>query len=126
MAFDSENPSVETADNSFWPILREVFWGTTRDFTEGPIGTALFILSIPMVVEMAAEATRVLGSMPRLEQASTDSNIPISMGIPAITLGAGGTSGKSHTLDEWYDPRERDLGLKRALLVLLGMVGTRK
>jgi hypothetical protein len=48
------------------------------------------------------------------------------MGIPAITLGAGGTSGNSHTLDEWYDPRDRDLGLKRALLVMLGMVGRKR
>jgi hypothetical protein len=45
------------------------------------------------------------------------------MGIPAITLGAGGSSGSSHSLDEWYDPRDRDLGLKRGLLVILGVVG---
>jgi tripeptide aminopeptidase len=76
-----------------------------------------------LLVELAVAATRVMGCVPRLDQASTDSNIPISMGIPAITLGGGGTSGNSHTLDEWYDPRGRHLGLKRALLVLLGMAG---
>ena len=75
------------------------------------------------LVELAVEATRLLGVEPRLDQASTDSNLPISLGIPAITLGAGGTSGCSHSLDEWYDPRGRDLGLKRGLLVILGMVG---
>ena len=75
------------------------------------------------LVEVALEATRVLGVTPRLDQSSTDSNLPISLGIPAITLGAGGSSGSSHSLDEWYDPRERDLGLKRGLLVVLGMVG---
>ena len=77
------------------------------------------------LVEIALEATRMLGFEPRLDQSSTDSNLPISMGVPAITLGAGGTSGFSHTLDEWYDPRERDKGLKRGLLVILGMVGHR-
>jgi acetylornithine deacetylase/succinyl-diaminopimelate desuccinylase-like protein len=77
------------------------------------------------LVEIALEATRMLGFEPRLDQSSTDSNLPISMGIPAITLGAGGTSGFSHTLDEWYDPRDRDKGLKRGLLVILGMVGHR-
>jgi acetylornithine deacetylase/succinyl-diaminopimelate desuccinylase-like protein len=77
------------------------------------------------MVELAQEATRALGFTPRLEMASTDSNLPISMGIPAITLGAGGSSGNSHTLDEWYDPRGRDLALKRALLVMLGTVGIR-
>jgi len=74
------------------------------------------------LVELAMEATKLLGVEPRLDQSSTDSNLPISLGIPAITLGAGGTSGSSHSLDEWYDPRGRDLGLKRGLLVILGIV----
>ena len=75
------------------------------------------------LVELAIEATRLLGVEPRLDQSSTDSNLPISLGILAITLGAGGTSGCSHSLDEWYDPRGRDQGLKRGLLVVLGMAG---
>ena len=75
------------------------------------------------LVRLAIEATRALGFEPRLDQSSTDSNLPISLGIPAITLGAGGTSGFSHTLDEWYSPRNRELGLKRGLLVILGTVG---
>ncbi|MDQ5846335.1 MAG: M20/M25/M40 family metallo-hydrolase [Acidobacteriota bacterium] len=75
------------------------------------------------IVRLACEATEAVGSTPRLNRASTDSNLPISLGIPAITLGAGGTSGNSHALDEWYDPRGRDAGLKRALLVVLGMAG---
>ena len=74
------------------------------------------------LVELALEATKLLGIEPRLDQSSTDSNLPISLGIPAITLGAGGTSGSSHTLAEWFDPTNRDLGLKRALLVILGVV----
>jgi acetylornithine deacetylase/succinyl-diaminopimelate desuccinylase-like protein len=75
------------------------------------------------LVELALEATKLLGVEPRLDQSSTDSNLPISLGIPAITLGAGGSSAYSHSLDEWYDPRGRHLGLKRGLLVILGMVG---
>ena len=75
------------------------------------------------LVKLALEATRFLGVEPRLDQSSTDSNLPISLGIPAITLGAGGASGASHTLAEWYEPRERDKGLKRGLLVILGLAG---
>jgi tripeptide aminopeptidase len=75
------------------------------------------------LVRLAAEATRALGSKPFLDCSSTDSNIAISRGLPAITIGAGGASGSTHTLDEWYDPQGRDLGLKRALLVALGTVG---
>lgn len=74
------------------------------------------------LVKLAIEATRFLGIEPRLDQSSTDANLPISLGIPAITLGAGGTSGGSHTLAEWYEPRDRDKGLKRGLLVILSLV----
>ena len=77
------------------------------------------------LVRLAEEATRAVGSRPQLDCSSTDSNIPISLGVPALTLGAGGSSGNSHTPEEWYDPRGRDLGLKRALLVILGTVGLR-
>ena len=73
------------------------------------------------IVSLAQEATRALEAKPVLERASTDSNVPIALGIPAITLGAGGTSGNPHRIDEWYDPRDRHLGLKRALLVMLGL-----
>jgi acetylornithine deacetylase/succinyl-diaminopimelate desuccinylase-like protein len=76
-----------------------------------------------LLVQLAMEATRALGFSPILDQASTDSNLPIALGIPAITLGGGGASGNSHTLAEWYDPSNRELGLKRGLLVVLGMVG---
>ena len=75
------------------------------------------------LVLLALEATRSLGSRPYLDCSSTDSNIAISLGLPAVTIGAGGSSGNTHTLDEWYDPRGRDAGLKRALLVTLGTVG---
>lgn len=76
-----------------------------------------------LIVQLAVEATRAVGHTPVLERSSTDSNIAISLGIPAITLGAGGSSGNSHTLEEWYDPRGRDVGLQRALLLLLGLAG---
>jgi rhodanese-related sulfurtransferase len=78
------------------------------------------------LVRLAAEATRTLGARPYLDCSSTDSNIAISRGLPAVTIGAGGTSGNTHTLDEWYDPTGRDLGLQRALLVALGVVGLKQ
>jgi len=77
------------------------------------------------LVELALEASRALGVDAQLEQSSTDSNLPISLGIPAITMGAGGSAGGSHTLDEWYEPKQRHLGLQRGLLAILGNVGLR-
>ena len=50
---------------------------------------------------------------------STDANLPLSLGIPALAIGAGGTGGGMHTLAEWYDPTGRDLALRRILLLLL-------
>jgi acetylornithine deacetylase/succinyl-diaminopimelate desuccinylase-like protein len=58
-----------------------------------------------------------LGIRGRLDCASTDANIPLSLGLPALSIGAGGQGGGAHTPAEWYDPEGRDLGLKRILLV---------
>jgi acetylornithine deacetylase/succinyl-diaminopimelate desuccinylase-like protein len=66
---------------------------------------------------------RFLGNRSRLERSSTDANLPLSQGIPAIAIGAGGQGGGSHSLDEWYDPAGRELGLKRAMLTILAVAG---
>ena len=59
-----------------------------------------------------------LGIRSHLDCASTDANIPLSLGIPALSIGAGGQGGGAHTLQEWFSPEGRDLGLKRILLTL--------
>ncbi|MEP7077065.1 MAG: MATE family efflux transporter [Acidobacteriota bacterium] len=57
MSFDTNAPSVEmTTDNSFWPVLREAVRGSSRDFTQGPIGLAIFLLAVPMILEMSMES----------------------------------------------------------------------
>jgi len=53
---------------------------------------------------------------------STDANVPLSLHIPAVSVGAGGDGGGAHTLGEWYSAKDRDLGLKRALLLTLAML----
>jgi acetylornithine deacetylase/succinyl-diaminopimelate desuccinylase-like protein len=60
-----------------------------------------------------------LGIRSRLNCSSTDANVPLSLGIPAIAIGGGGSGGGAHTAQEWFRPEGRDLGLKRILLVLL-------
>jgi acetylornithine deacetylase/succinyl-diaminopimelate desuccinylase-like protein len=64
-----------------------------------------------------------LNNSARIQRASTDANIPLSLGREAIAIGAGGSGGGAHTVNEWYDPAGRDLGLKRILLLALGMSG---
>ncbi len=60
-----------------------------------------------------------LGVRARPDCSSTDANIPISMGVPAVAIGAGGQGGGAHTTQEWFRPEGRDLGLKRILLLLI-------
>jgi tripeptide aminopeptidase len=62
-----------------------------------------------------------LGIRSRVDCASTDANVPLSMGLPAISIGAGGQGGGAHTNQEWYQPDGRELGLRRILLVLAAL-----
>jgi tripeptide aminopeptidase len=64
-----------------------------------------------------------IGNQSRVERSSTDANIPLSLGIDAISIGAGGSGGGAHSLQEWYDSAGREAGLKRALLTVLGVSG---
>ncbi|HZS57183.1 MAG TPA: M20/M25/M40 family metallo-hydrolase [Bryobacteraceae bacterium] len=57
----------------------------------------------------------------RVDCASTDANVPLSLGLPAISLGAGGQGGGAHTQQEWYQPEGRELGLRRILLTLAAL-----
>jgi tripeptide aminopeptidase len=69
------------------------------------------------------EVDQYLGIRAECQAASTDANIPLSLGIPAISIGAGGSGGRAHTMGEWYDPAGRQTGLERILLTLLLVAG---
>jgi tripeptide aminopeptidase len=64
-----------------------------------------------------------LGNAAQIQRASTDANIPLSLGREAIAIGGGGVGGGAHTLQEWFDCGGRELGLKRILLTLLALAG---
>jgi acetylornithine deacetylase/succinyl-diaminopimelate desuccinylase-like protein len=68
-------------------------------------------------------ADEAVGNESRIERSSTDANIPLSLGIDAIAIGAGGNGGGAHSMQEWYEPAGREYGLKRALLTVLGVAG---
>lgn len=75
------------------------------------------------LLETIRNVEQYLGNRSRYEHSSTDANIPLSMGIPAVAVGGGGRGSGSHTVTEWYDPVGRELGLKRLLLISLGVAG---
>jgi tripeptide aminopeptidase len=82
---------------------------------ERPLGTTL---AHSRLVQSAVEMTRAMGTEPKLDIGSTDANLPMSLGVPAIALGAGGSCANIHTQEEWFDPTDRHRGLQR----LLGLV----
>jgi tripeptide aminopeptidase len=66
---------------------------------------------------------RHLGIVTDSRLGSTDANLPLSLGIPALAIGAGGAGGGIHTLGEWFDPAGRELALRRVLLLVLDASG---
>lgn len=103
---------------------------SSRDRSRGKLEWKVELLGSRPGGELAADspllaALRAADAMveneSRIERSSTDANIPLSLGIDAISIGAGGNGGGAHSLQEWYDPAGREMGLKRALLTLLGI-----
>ena len=75
------------------------------------------------IVKIAMEADAALGIKTKLTSGSTDSNIPINLGVPAITIDGGGEGRGAHSLDESFDTTDSHVGTQRALLIVLGIVG---
>jgi tripeptide aminopeptidase len=105
---------------------------SSRDRSKGPLEWKVELLGrrpggelppdSPLLASLRA-ADEFVGNQSRIERSSTDANIPLSMGIDSIAIGAGGSGGGAHSLQEWYDPAGREVGLKRALLAVLGISG---
>jgi len=75
------------------------------------------------IVQAALEASRAIGVEAQVDVGSTDANIPISLGIPAIAIGGGGLSGSIHTAEEWFDSADRYLGIQRLLTTVAALAG---
>jgi tripeptide aminopeptidase len=83
---------------------------------------AAFLPDNSPIVEALRAVDRHLGLRSGVRLGSTDANIPISLGIPALSVGAGGEGGGAHTLAEWYSTRDRELGLRRIVLLTAAML----
>jgi acetylornithine deacetylase/succinyl-diaminopimelate desuccinylase-like protein len=90
----------------------------THSIGDRPVGA---ISPKANLVRIAEQATRLTGEQPELTAASTDANVPLALGIPAIAVGAGGRSGATHTTAEWYDNEGGPEGIQRLLLMLAAL-----
>jgi acetylornithine deacetylase/succinyl-diaminopimelate desuccinylase-like protein len=97
------------------PLRYEIRMVGNRPSADLPVNAAL------MQTLRAVDAH--LGIRAKVNRASTDANIPLSLGIEALAIGGGGSGGGAHTLHEWFEPAGRDLALKRILLTTLALNG---
>jgi len=75
------------------------------------------------ILRLARAVDAHIGNTAQVQRASTDANIPLSLGREAVALGAGGRGGGAHTLQEWFDSTGREFGLQRLLLLVLALAG---
>ncbi len=75
------------------------------------------------LAQCSVRATELIDRKPELVMASTDANIPLSLGIPAIAIGAGGRGGAAHTTDEWFQNDRGADGIVRAATIILTAAG---
>ena len=103
---------------------------SARDRSKGKLEWKVELLGSRPGGELAADspllaalraADDFVGNQSRIERSSTDANLPLSLGIEAISIGAGGNGDGAHSLQEWYDAAGREAGLQRALLTALGV-----
>ena len=129
---------LKKVDDAFLALLREAVAeeNAARSTKEGAIQADPKVigerpcgetaLDAP-IVQAAAAAIRAFGLTPTYLVSSTDANIPMSLGIPAITIGRGGPGDRTHSLDEWTDvePKANSINVQRALALLLTVAGGR-
>ena len=141
MEFDmrSEDPGeLAKVEKAFLAIVHASVEGenAARNAREGKVEAVIKLIgdrpagSTPAtadIVRIASGAIESKGLKPTLAYSSTDSNFPMSLGIPAITIGSGGTGGRAHSLDEWIDV-ERGAsvrGMSIGLAILLTAAGAK-
>jgi tripeptide aminopeptidase len=133
----SESPTeLKKLDESLMSLISEAVQeeNKARSTAQGPITADIKLIGDrpsgqtpidSLIVQTAAASIRASGGRPTFSWSSTDSNIPISMGIPAITVDSGGRGGRAHALDEWIsvDKVPSLRGIEIALATLLALAG---
>jgi tripeptide aminopeptidase len=112
---DEIRSACAAADGTGGPLDMTVEMLGHRPGGQTPLETSL--------LRAAVAATRHVGAEPLLTVSSTDANVPMSLGIPAVTVGGGGEAGQAHTTEEWYRNVRGVEGVQRALYTVLLATG---
>jgi tripeptide aminopeptidase len=137
LEIDLRSTSAEFLDEFEQAIRRIAQVAADEENAKRSVGTRPLIVTVDAIgsrpcgethaeqelVRSAVEATRLVGRRPDLALASTDANVPISQGIPAIAIGAGGRGGDAHTHGEWFDNLHGTVGVARALTIVMSAAG---
>ena len=114
-AVDTENARVTGGRVAGRIVTGRIVVGQIREIGSRPSGE---LAEDAPLLETLRAVDAHLGIRSRLDCSSTDANIPLSLGLQAVSIGAGGQGGGAHTPAEWYLPEGRDLGLRRVMLAL--------
>ena len=127
--------ALDSLDNRFQAAIRQALEEENARWTQGErLTMEIDTIGIrpagaqpadAQIVRAAADAGRALGFEVPAIASSTDANIPISLGIPAVTIDGGGRGGGAHSLGEWFDTADSHLGTQWALLFVLTLAGVR-
>ncbi len=123
--------SLKSLDDRFHAVIRQAAEEENRRWNNrGPVTVQAESVGVrpagqtpadSPIVRTALEVTQALGTTVTLREGSTDSNVPMSLGIPAITIGGGGGGMGAHSLDESFDSRDSERGTERALLLAVAL-----
>jgi tripeptide aminopeptidase len=123
----SDKDSLETLNGKYKSAVQEAVDEENRRWNgRGPVSVSNELVGCrpagntpadSAIVKMAIEVTRLFGGPGDPGEGSTDANVPMNLGIPAITIGAGGTGSAAHALDESFNTKHSYLGTQRGILL---------
>jgi acetylornithine deacetylase/succinyl-diaminopimelate desuccinylase-like protein len=123
--------SLKAVDDKFKAAVGEAVEEENKRWNNrGPVSVSVELVGLrpggrtaesDPIVETALAVSRALGFSPALHEGSTDANVPMNLGIPAITIGGGGGGSGAHSLAETFDVKNSYRGVERALLLAVAL-----
>jgi tripeptide aminopeptidase len=127
----SDKDSLETLNGKYKLAVQEAIDEENKRWKgRGPVSVSNEIVgyrpagstpAVSAIVETAIEVTKLFGTPGDLGEGSTDANVPMNLGIPAITIGGGGRGSASHALDESFNMKDSYLGTQRGIVLAVAL-----